>query len=248
MAITQGICKNCGSLIMLESREDQCECLFCNLVFPVAEAIALGEDSSGHVFPNEKYEKSDSVKKMTVTPVFYDPVPAAVKRADQASATKKDAVIEYEVSPDDVKMPRKNLRVTLACTVAFIVIVIAIALPMNLVRNSNRSAMAANISTVFSGFEVKIENEDGHFAGFYLSGQRNHELVAVTTEGDPTEQDVFETFRNFAALRGEQYRIDSSNFSAFYGAVSVTIIGESGAFVMSASNEAELTVDSVRRL
>ena len=247
MAIAQGICKNCGSLIMLEDREELCECLFCNCVFPTAEAIDLSNDSEGYEFPNETYEKRSDVKRLTVTPVFQDSVPAAVKRAEKSAAAKKEEVVEYEVSPDDVQMPKKTLRVVLAAALGFVVLVMAVALPMMFARNGNRAQLSENIAEVFVGFSVNTNMDEGYSVGSTLNGQRNTELVAVTADVVDAEA-VFQTFQNFAALRGAQYGIDSSNFGAFYQPLSVTVIGADGAFVMEAGDVSQLMAASVRKL
>ena len=42
MATKQGMCKNCGSLVMFDDRDELCECVFCNCVFPSAEAAKIG--------------------------------------------------------------------------------------------------------------------------------------------------------------------------------------------------------------
>ena len=38
MATKQGMCRNCGSLVVFDDRDDTCECVFCHCVFPSAEA------------------------------------------------------------------------------------------------------------------------------------------------------------------------------------------------------------------
>ena len=70
MATNQGICKNCGSLIVFDERDEQCECVFCHCVFPSAEAIEIFNNPEGREFPNEKYEPNTSSVKHNVTRVY----------------------------------------------------------------------------------------------------------------------------------------------------------------------------------
>ena len=54
MATKQGMCRNCGSLVMFDDRDDLCECVFCNCVFPSEEAAAILANPEGYEFKNEK--------------------------------------------------------------------------------------------------------------------------------------------------------------------------------------------------
>ena len=73
---------------MLNDREELCECLFCDCVFPSAEAIEIAKNPSAYTYPNEPQEKRDGVRRFNVTPVYPDPVPAAVKRAEATAPMK----------------------------------------------------------------------------------------------------------------------------------------------------------------
>ena len=53
MAVDHGMCKNCGSLVVLDENNENCTCLFCNCVFPREEAIKLLENHENYSFPNE---------------------------------------------------------------------------------------------------------------------------------------------------------------------------------------------------
>lgn len=53
MAVDHGMCKNCGSLVVLDENNENCTCLFCNCIFPREEAIKLLENHENYSFPNE---------------------------------------------------------------------------------------------------------------------------------------------------------------------------------------------------
>ena len=80
MATKQGMCRNCGSLVVFDDRDDMCECIFCNCVFPAEEAIALLENHEGHEFKNEKFEAKEGGKHYYSNPVMPDTVQKAVQR------------------------------------------------------------------------------------------------------------------------------------------------------------------------
>lgn len=247
MAIGQGICTNCGSLIMLEDREELCECLFCNCVFPSAEALELAKNSEGHVFPNEPQEKQEGTRKLTVTPVFQDPVPAAVAREAKKKAVVKETVVEYEISPDDVKPPKKTIQMIVLGTVIFIAIIAAIAIPRFISRNNYRTAIIDEIETVFEPFEVDTEKVSGYYVGFFINGQKNADISVVTQE-EITEEQVLTTFENYADLRAKAYGVDENDFSSKYAPLSMRIYSASGVYSMQAKSAEELHSGNVRRV
>ncbi|MEI8200998.1 MAG: hypothetical protein WCG21_13135 [Eubacteriales bacterium] len=245
MASKQGICKNCGSLIMLNDREELCECLFCDCVFPSAEAIEIAKNPGAYTFPHEKMEKHEGVKKYNVTPVYPDPIPAAVKRAE-ATAPLKVEKNPYEVSPDDIKAPRKTLWTIVGITLAIIVIVVGITFPLYRDRMDHRNAISSSISDVFSEFTVDTTKADGYYSGFSLVGQTNGDL-AVTTKDAVTNNDVLLTFEKYADLRAEKYGIKQSDFSGYYGDVTLTVYAANGIYNLDVGAKGDLTADHVTK-
>lgn len=243
MASTQGICKNCGSLIMLNDREELCECLFCDCVFPSAEAIEIAKNPGGYTFPHEKMVKHEGAKKYNVTPVYPDPIPAAVKRAE-ATAPLKVEKSPYEVSPDDIKAPRKTLMMILGATLAVILIIVGIAFPLYSERMAHRNALSASISDVFTEFTVDTAKTEGYFVGFSLLGQKNSGLT-VTTDDSVTNEDVLLTFEKFADMRAEEYGISTKDFDAYYGDVTLLVYAANGSFSLDVSAEGDMTADHV---
>lgn len=243
MASKQGICKNCGSLIMLNDREELCECLFCDCVFPSAEAIEIAKNPSAYTFPNEKQEKREGLKKYNVTPVYPDPIPAAVKRAEATQQIKVEKS-PYEVSPDDIKAPRKTLWLILGVTLAVILITLGIAYPLYRDRTQHRDALATSISDVFSEFSVDTTKSDGYYVGFSLLGQKNGDLT-VTTIDEVTNEDVLLTFENYADLRAKEYGINRSDFDGYYDDVTLTVYAANGNYSLDVSEQGDLTAESV---
>ena len=247
MAIGQGICTNCGSLIMLEDREELCECLFCNCVFPTAEALLLAENAEGHEFLNEPQEKMENSRRLTVTPVFHDPVPAAVAREDKKKAIEKEAVVEYEVSPDDVKPPKKVVKFILMSAAAFLGLLVLISVPLFLTRNNHRNEITNHIQDVFTEFEVDTEKADGYYTGFFIDGQQNTNL-SVSTDDEIDEDAVYATFENYALLRAREYGVDESNFAACYKPVSLRVYTSSGIYSIQADSPEQLSSEFVKKV
>jgi hypothetical protein len=248
MASTQGICKNCGSLIVLNDRDEMCECLFCDCFFPSAEAIEIAKNPGGYSYPNLPQPKRDGVKKFNVTPVYPDPIPAAVKRAEVTEPVKKEKN-PYEVSPDDIKPPKATVRRILAISAAFVVIVLAIYLPLYLIRMNHRDSLSDSIGQVFekSGYTVDTSEVDGYYVGFSLSGQDNNFLSVSTNAEELTSDQILSTFTEFAKLRGEEYDINPSDFDKYYGDLKIEVIAGNGIFVFEANEQSDLTASSVEK-
>lgn len=246
MASTQGICKNCGSLIIFNDREELCECLFCDCVFSSAEAIEIAKNPGAYTFPNEPQPARDGVKRYNVTPVYADPIPVAVKQAEVSSPAKKEKN-PYEVSPDDIKPPRKALIRIIAVAAAFILVVVAIFLPLYLLRKQHGDVIAESIDQVFleAEYSVNTDKADGYYIGFSLSGQKSSAL-RVATDDEITQENVYVTFIEYAALRGGEYEIDQSDFDNYYGDLSVDVIAASGHYMFSVDEESDLLADNVR--
>lgn len=247
MASAQGICKNCGSLVMLNDKEELCECLFCDCVFPSEEALAIAQNPTEYTFPNEPQPKRDGVKRFNVTPVNLDPIPTAIKRAEVSAPPKAMEKNPYEVSPDDVKAPRKIFWGVIGVSAAFVVLTIAIAWPLQSVRMGHRAKLSESISQVFSEFSVDMKEADGYNIGYSFHGQNNN-VLAVTTEEEVTKEDVLATFKNFASIRAKEYGIAEDNFSSFYGDLRLSVYASNGGFTMDIGSQEELTPDNVKEL
>lgn len=248
MASIQGICKNCGSLIILNDREDMCECLFCDCFFPSAEAIEIARNPGGYTYPNLPQPKRDGVKRFNVTPVYPDPIPAAVKRAEVSEPVKKEKN-PYEVSPDDIKPPKSTVLRILAISAAAVILVVAIYMPLYLIRMNHRDKLSDSIGQVFenAGYTVKISEVDGYYVGFSLSGQDNNVLSVSTDATELTSDQIYSTFIEFAKLRGEEYDIDPNDFDKYYGDLKIEVIAGNGIFVFEANEQSELTASNVEK-
>ncbi|MBR5181268.1 MAG: hypothetical protein IKT20_07450 [Clostridiales bacterium] len=172
MATKQGMCRNCGSLVVFDDRDDTCECVFCHCVFPSEEAVALLENPEGHEFKNEKFEAKEGGKHYYSNPVMPDQVQKAVAR-DAVSSKGDDLKLkpsEFEVSPNDVKAPKKLVIAFAAATLAVILIVLAISFPLFNSRTKLRQAIEADINTAFDSV-AKEDSTGRQYIIYGLSSQ-----------------------------------------------------------------------------
>jgi len=242
MASINGICKNCGSLIVTDDRDAMCECLFCDCVFPTLEAIEISKHPQDYTFPNDPQPKRDGIKRYTAIPVFPDPVAAAVKQASTLSAAKPKEKNPYEVSPDDIKAPAKTLWTVVGIAAAVVMIVALGFLPFYLDRTNRREALTSAIDKVFadSGYTVNTSLTGDYPVGYSINGQNNNLLKVVTTAEEITLEQLNKTYEAFAALRADEYGYDPAEEDLYYKDIRVEIVAGRGSYIIWTSENAKV--------
>ena len=209
MATTQGMCTNCGSLVIFDDREENCECVFCHCVFPAAEAIELLSNPAGHEFKNEKFEAHEGGKHYYSMPMQPDLVTKAVQRDKVSKAKSEDLKLkpnEFELSPNDVKAPANMVIAIIAAAVVCVGIILAIAWPMYNTRTQLTDAMVSKLDTVFEGqADVDLSlNDTGYAAGYCISGKTCQNLKVETSDeiDEATAQKIFDNYCDLRASEG----------------------------------------------
>ena len=201
MATQQGMCKNCGSLVMYDDRDELCECVFCNCVFPTSEAAEILANPDKFEFKNEKFEKQEGAKHYYSSPVMPDVVEKAVKR-DMVSKSQTDTAKlkpnEFEISPNDVKAPKKLVIGMAVGAFAFVAIIVAIALPLFLSRKTLSEAITADIDTVFAASDKAFDYKQYDIYG--LSCQ----YVKIGVSAGLTDEEAQQFYANYTKLRSEK--------------------------------------------
>lgn len=238
MATEQGICKNCGSLLMVDSRDELCECVFCDCVFPSAEAIEIFNNPDGVEFPNLPQPKRDTkIQRHVATPVFEDVVEKAVK-VDKA--VNKEAKVEklFEISPDDIKAPKKVKKIVYITTAACILLVLAISIPLSVIRHKHLGNISDNIGVCIEKANLKVDTnaDDGYAAGFKIHGQNNNNLALVSSE-DVEKDQVVSAYKAFCEIRGEEYGY-SADEARYYKDVVLTVYAPNGKFTIDGAKDA----------
>lgn len=204
------MCRNCGSLVMFDDRDELCECVFCNCVFPSKEAAELLANPDGHEFKNEKFEKQEGSKHYYSNPVMPDVVEKAVQR-DKVSKPLSDSTKlkanEFEISPNDVKAPKKLVIGMAAGSVALVAIILAIAIPLFITRKSLTDSITADINTIFDTPASDSAESYRQFNIYGLSCQ----YIKVGTSEDITDDEAKALYSNYTKLRAEKRGNDSGD-------------------------------------
>jgi len=234
MANISGMCRNCGSLIMFDDRDSMCECVFCHCVFPSSEAVEILNNPEGREFPNEHFEPSADSNKHNTTRVFSaDNIQKQiardeVKRSKEESSPKNN---EYEVKASDVKAPKKLVFAMTLAIAAFIVIVLAISIPMFNSRITLRADIESSINEVFDSVievDTTTDEEGKFYNGFSIFGQTCQYMNAATDD-EVTQEDAKTLFENYCELRAQKMGRDSD----IYDGVELKVYCSGGYYTVS---------------
>lgn len=248
MAIIQGMCRNCGSLIMFDERDDKCECVFCHCVFPSAEAIEIMNAPEGRTFANEKFEPSTDGTKHNATRVFStDSLEKQIARDDIKKANNPEQKKnEYEVQASDVKAPKPLLIGLISGIIVVAAVILLVTYPMYKTRTTLRNDIEASIESVFDGVivvDTTSDEEGKYFKGFSIFGQTCQYMNAITVD-EVSEEEAETIFDNYCALRAEKLGLDGSDI---YAGVQLKIYCNGGYFTVTGNGgdvNAEFTADA----
>lgn len=241
MATKQGMCRNCGSLIIFDERDPECECIFCHCRFPSAEAEAILADPNGHTFANEKFEATNNSK--TYYPTSPDIVEGAVKRDKVSEANKAEVKYDsnsFEVSPNDVKAPKK-LVIGLSLGLVFIIlVVIGIALPLKLNRDKLTNSLNAKMADVFNGIvEVDTSKDsEGFSKGYYIYGQ-TCQNIKVVVNGEVDKETAKKMFDKYTDLRAGELDSKADKTKD----VKMEVYSPAGIYLIEGNKEPEFVKD-----
>ena len=215
MATKQGMCKNCGSLVMFDDRDELCECVFCNCVFPASEAAEILANPDKFEFKNEKFEKNtqDGAKHYYSNPVMPDLVEKAVKRdivSKSQTDTSKLKANEFEISPNDVKAPKKLVIGMIAGAAIAVGIILAIAFPLYFSRKALTDSISADIDSVFATTEA-ANYDYKQFNIYGLSCQ----YVKLGLSGGITDDEASQLYSNYSALRTQKSGKESGDVEMY---------------------------------
>lgn len=218
MATKQGMCRNCGSLVMFDDRDELCECVFCNCVFPSKEAEEILANPDGYEFKNEKFEKQEGAKHYYSNPVMPDLVEKAVQR-DKVSKTQTDSsklkASEFEISPNDVKAPKKLVIGMAAGAVVIVAIILAISLPLYFSRKALKEAITADIGTIFDSADAdSVSYSDFEYKQFNIYGL-SCQFVKLGLSDEITDAQAKALYSNYTKLRTDKRGEDSGEVEMY---------------------------------
>ncbi len=199
----EGICKNCGSIVFVDPKEEKCHCLFCDCVFPAKEALEIAKDPSAHTFPNEKQPEyipeGKAGQKANYEQAFRQA--AQAKRAEAVAKKRPQYEIKTKALPD-VNLSAKQVLSMVAILALVVGLFLALILPMTQKRDLARRVITDEFQTRLkaSSLDPDIDYDKG-FAISHMDNSRL-DLVAGKEISESDTKELFEIYHAARALAG----------------------------------------------
>ncbi len=232
MAIKDGRCPNCGSIVHLDPNAEKGHCMFCDAVFDNQRAFEIAENPEGVEFPNDPqppYDGPNLQPGRSNGSVARTSGSGKSKKKQPAKTTKTEVAKPKEyVMKEPVKLPdfklSKPVKLKIAGIILAVVIILsAIMAPLIISRDAVRSDLLDSMGTL-APFTVDTERAVAieRFSNSYL-------LVA---SGDSiSQEDAISFFIAFCQKRAELIEIDSTQAKA-YSAVTMKLVTPDGGWLI----------------
>jgi len=233
MALKEGRCPNCGSILHLDPAAEKGHCLFCDAVFDNQEAFDIAANPKDVVFPNlpqPKYEGPSLDPRQssaaTVTPAARKQQ-AAPKKPVEA---KPAYVIKEPVKMPDFKLSHKTKLIILIVVVLVVAISAAIAVPTIISRDAARSELLASLPEMVP-FEI---NTDQHVT----IGRTNNSYLLIVAPEDVTQADAISIFRAYSEKLAGTMHLESDE--GIHQLITLKLVMPSGGWLIDRPTGAEL--------
>ncbi len=214
MAMKQGRCPNCGSILMVNDSDALGVCMFCNARFNPARAIDIDQDPTDVEFPNEAQDDlTDEERQIAFSAIRsvqvsapskrQAPPPRKKKKAEPGRLTPQQKVAMQKRVLIEPRVSKKHKNLLFGVIGSVVLLLIVIFLPLTLNRMSKESDLDARINDI-AVFDVPEESY------YEFSGFRNDSLLLVSPV-DVTEAEVNSMLENFKAVRRDVYELDADN-------------------------------------
>ncbi|MGB4610047.1 MAG: hypothetical protein ACOX3H_08410 [Saccharofermentanales bacterium] len=229
----EGMCKNCGSIVFLDPKQENCHCLFCDCVFPAQEALEIAKNPQNYEFPNEEQpaytgeEINPQHKKVNAN------LDQLIERREKKAKVKpkpKYAVEKKEIP--NVNLSKKQIFTIMGIVVAAIAIFLVVTLPQTVTRDKHRADITAEFKKALS---AEAYNDSIDFDQGFAIYRMNNTHVDLVSEADLTKEDARDIFASYCKVRADIHKIDPEDTDKAYSDVSIRIAmpGEGGYLIQN---------------
>ncbi|MDD7401493.1 MAG: hypothetical protein SPK23_04080 [Eubacteriales bacterium] len=229
MALKEGRCPNCGSILMLDPQQDKGHCLYCDAVFDNTKAFALSENLGDYVFPNEKQAKYEGPN---LDPKQYQPridLDALQAKAEaQPSLKGQTGAPKLELSGQaipDLKMPRKQVAIVAGIALLIAAIFLAVMIPVSLERDRIKAQLSAS-------FLHDLELDPSVDAEKLLIRGNDNSQAVLLVKGEVSKEEAGQYFEKFCRQRAKLLELDpqTDDSKALYANVGMEVISTEGSW------------------
>lgn len=219
MALKEGRCVNCGSILFLDPKNEKGHCLFCDAVFANSEAFRAQKDPDQFTFPNEPQPPYEGPN--------LDPRPSAVTvttPVHMPAAQKKAAVPAFEPTVThipDARIPKKAKMLSLGISLLVVAITAAIAIPLLLRRNTQRQIIT-------EGFGGRLTADIDLNKNFSILNTPNNHFILALKES-VTEAEADDLFLEYCEARAAAMDIEGD----ITNGVSMRLVSPEGGYLFA---------------
>jgi hypothetical protein len=230
MALKEGRCPNCGSILHLDSAAEKGHCIFCDAVFGNAEAFGIAANPKGVVFPNTpqpKYE-GPSLDPRSGSAAAAPTQKQKQNQNQQVAKKPKEVTPAYVVKPPvkmpNIKMSKQTKMRFLIGLLATVVVIAAIAVPLILTRDQARRQLMDAMPAI-APFTIDAAKDAA-------IGQISNGYLLIATEENATQADAVKLFKAYCEKRAAVYNIEMTEFGEVYGRVTVKLVTPEGGWLI----------------
>ncbi|NLC84210.1 MAG: hypothetical protein GX749_03930 [Ruminococcaceae bacterium] len=235
MAIKEGRCPNCGSLLQLDTSMEQGHCLFCDAVFDNSRAFEIAKNPTGVEFPNEvqpKYEGPSLEPRGTAGANIAAVQQKKKQPAKQVQPEPEPYVMSKPVARKDIKLPFRTHLLIGAALLVLVLVFAAVTIPLTTSRDTNRASIlqalpAASPLNFEADKSVAVRGLDNSYL-----------LMAVGETVTPAQ--ATDMFKAFCETRAKAAGIDQSQYDQVYGNSTLRLAHSTGGYLIDKPTQADL--------
>ncbi len=210
MALQQGRCKNCGSIISVDTAKEDAVCMFCWAHTDPKEALAIEANPSAYEFPNESMTEPTAEEQALAfaainggSPVLVKKSQPAIKQSKEKKLTPAEKVALAKKDIYEPTVPTKKKIMIAGVSLGILALIAGIFVPSTLNRNKKRDALKSQMATFISGQTLQDAN--------YSFEGRNNSMLTLVLPEDVSEAEAKEIYNNFKSLRSEVYSLSAED-------------------------------------
>ncbi len=239
MALKEGRCINCGSILFLDPQMPEGHCFFCDCVFKNEDAFRASTNPEEFTFPNEPQPKYEG-PSLTPSQVQHGPIVPAVSRTAR-KVTPADEYVIPEKKVPKLKMPLKAIVGSLIVAVLIIGIFAAITVPTVLKRDAQRLEIGKAFASSIP-LEIDVEND-------LLIQNIGCTSATVILGKDVTLEESVDLFNKYCDARAEVLEIKDGSFAETRKPVTLRVATPGGGYLIKQpGDEAALKTTAITEL
>jgi hypothetical protein len=229
MAIREGRCPNCGSILQLDSAAEKGHCLFCDAVFDNSDAFEIAANPSGVTFPNlpqPKYEgPSLEPRSAGLTSGQGGQRLKQVQPVKKAKPVPPPAYVHKEpIKLPDIRLSKKTKLRILVISLIVIAVIAGIGVPTVISRDQERARLLGEMGSIAS-FSLDAEN------AVTFRRANNSYLLAASAESI-SQAEMVALFKAYCEKRAAGRKIDLTDFNRVYGSITVKLVTPDGGYLI----------------